>query len=126
MPAARLPVGGESGPGARPTNLAWVRSIRDQCQVAGVPVFIKQLGRYAYETQPAEGRPQGADYALANLGAEHPQRKWFRGWTLIHNGDRSDWYRYFHGRDRKGGNPEEWPEDLRLHEWPEDKAETGG
>jgi protein gp37 len=37
-------VGGESGSGARPMNLDWVRSIRDQCQAAGVAVFVKQLG----------------------------------------------------------------------------------
>lgn len=37
-------VGGESGPRARPMDLAWVRAIRDQCRRAGVPLFIKQLG----------------------------------------------------------------------------------
>ena len=36
--------GGESGPGARPCDVAWVRSIQDQCKAAKVPVFIKQLG----------------------------------------------------------------------------------
>src|SRR5262249_7852786 len=30
-------VGGESGPGARPMELDWVRSVRDQCARAGVP-----------------------------------------------------------------------------------------
>lgn len=35
--------GGESGPGARPMNLEWVRGIRDQCQQAGVPFFYKQV-----------------------------------------------------------------------------------
>src|SRR5439155_26689720 len=33
--------GGESGPGARPLEKAWVLSIRDQCQAAGVPFFFK-------------------------------------------------------------------------------------
>jgi protein gp37 len=37
-------VGGESGPKARPFDLAWARSIRDQCKSAGVPCFVKQLG----------------------------------------------------------------------------------
>lgn len=37
--------GGETGPGARPMNLDWARSIRDQCQAAGVPFFLKQLNR---------------------------------------------------------------------------------
>jgi protein gp37 len=37
-------VGGESGPGARPMDVAWVRDLRDQCQRAGVPYFFKQWG----------------------------------------------------------------------------------
>lgn len=36
-------VGAESGPGARPMRLDWVRSIRDQCADSGVPLFVKQL-----------------------------------------------------------------------------------
>jgi protein gp37 len=35
-------VGGESGPGARPMKVDWVRSLVSQCQHAGVPVFVKQ------------------------------------------------------------------------------------
>ncbi len=37
-------VGGESGPGARPMDPDWVRSIRDQCVAAGVPFFFKGWG----------------------------------------------------------------------------------
>lgn len=43
-------VGGESGPHARPMHPDWVRSIRDQCQAAGVPFFFKQWG----EWQPSD------------------------------------------------------------------------
>jgi protein gp37 len=51
-PIPRLPlqgihwviVGGESGPRHRPVNPVWVREIRDQCLVAGVPFFFKQWG----------------------------------------------------------------------------------
>ena len=35
-------VGGESGPGYRPMDLTWARSIRDQCAEFGVPFFFKQ------------------------------------------------------------------------------------
>jgi protein gp37 len=35
-------VGAESGRGARPMDEDWVRSIRDQCREAGVPLFYKQ------------------------------------------------------------------------------------
>ena len=34
--------GCESGPGARPCDVAWMRSLRDQCAAAGVPYFLKQ------------------------------------------------------------------------------------
>jgi protein gp37 len=37
-------VGGESGPGARPMDEAWVIDIRDQCQANDVPFFFKQWG----------------------------------------------------------------------------------
>jgi protein gp37 len=37
-------VGGESGHGARPLAPEWVRSLRDQCQIAGIPFFFKQWG----------------------------------------------------------------------------------
>ncbi|MGC9400635.1 MAG: DUF5131 family protein [Anaerolineae bacterium] len=37
-------VGGESGPGARPMDEAWVTDIRDQCQVSDTPFFFKQWG----------------------------------------------------------------------------------
>jgi len=36
--------GGESGPNCRPMDLAWARSIRDQCKEAGVAFFYKQNG----------------------------------------------------------------------------------
>lgn len=39
-------LGGETGPGARPTHPDWVRSVRDQCQAAGVPLFFKQWGEW--------------------------------------------------------------------------------
>ncbi len=37
-------IGGESGKGARPMDLAWARSLVGQCRAAGVAVFVKQLG----------------------------------------------------------------------------------
>jgi len=37
-------LGGESGPGARPMHIDWVRSVRDQCVGAGVPFYFKQWG----------------------------------------------------------------------------------
>lgn len=38
--------GGESGPESRPMHPDWARSLRDQCQEAGVAFFFKQWGEY--------------------------------------------------------------------------------
>ena len=40
-------VGGESGRGARPMHPDWARSLRDQCEAAGVPFLFKQWGEWA-------------------------------------------------------------------------------
>lgn len=49
-------VGSESGKGARPFDLAWARSLRDQCKAAGVAFFVKQLpsGNTHPLTDPAD------------------------------------------------------------------------
>lgn len=39
--------GGESGRGARPMHPEWARSLRDQCEEAGVSFFFKQWGEWA-------------------------------------------------------------------------------
>jgi protein gp37 len=39
--------GGESGPGARPMNPDWARSVRHQCAAAGVSFLFKQWGEWA-------------------------------------------------------------------------------
>jgi protein gp37 len=44
--------GGESGPGARPMHPDWARSLRDQCQAAGVPFFMKQMSGPRKATMP--------------------------------------------------------------------------
>ena len=38
--------GGESGPSARAMAPAWVRGVRDQCALTGVPFFFKQWGAH--------------------------------------------------------------------------------
>jgi protein gp37 len=82
-----LIVGGESGPQARPCDVAWVRSLRDQCRAAGVPCFVKQLGaKIRSESNPHPGVVLGVTTTPL---------------------------------DSKGGNPAEWPEDLRVREFPQ-------
>jgi protein gp37 len=43
--------GGESGPNAEPSHPDWFRSLRDQCESAGVPFFFKQWGEWIPSSQ---------------------------------------------------------------------------
>lgn len=43
-------VGGESGPRARPMQISWARSARDQCIKQKVPFFFKQWGGFRPKT----------------------------------------------------------------------------
>ena len=87
-------VGGESGPGARLMDLAWARSIVAQCKSAAVPVFVKQLGAAACD---ARNGIAGAQLSIPQEAA---------GLVSLRL------------RDRKGGDMSEWPEDLRIREFP--------
>ena len=50
-------VGGESGHKARPMQLDWARSLRDQCQAAGIAYFCKQLGGVVDKRHDLEDMP---------------------------------------------------------------------
>ena len=86
-------VGGESGPDARPFDLGWARKTVEQCTLVDVPVFVKQLGAqpivYA-TTTPGQRGPIGAEESVTI--------KPFR--------------------DRAGADPSEWPDRLRVQEFP--------
>jgi protein gp37 len=43
--------GCESGPGARPCDFVWLRSLRDQCRDAGTPFFLKQATSAMQDTR---------------------------------------------------------------------------
>ena len=51
-------VGGESGQKARPMQIEWARSLRDQCQAAGVSFFMKQLGGVADKRHDLKDMPE--------------------------------------------------------------------
>ena len=90
-------VGGESGPAAKPTDIAHIRGIVQQCQAAGVACFVKQVG----------ARP--ILKCIADTGSDWPVG-----------------VRFSHGvqgrsvmlADQKGGDPAEWPKDLRIRDFP--------
>jgi protein gp37 len=98
-------VGGESGPGARPFDLAWGRSIVQQCKAAGVACFVKQLG-----AKPLERFPRRPEDPLH-----------IDGWTAVRNNatdGAAEFYRYLTLKNRKGGDIAEWPPSLRVREYP--------
>ncbi len=94
-------VGGESGPGARPCSVEWVRSIVRQCAEAGVACFVKQLG--------------------ANVEIDHAENAsdYGDGVSIVGNEGDSFGPTRLKFTDPKGGNPDEWPEDLRVRQMPE-------
>lgn len=113
-----LIVGGESGPGARGCELGWIEAIVKQCQAAAVPVFVKQLGAKPYEAKRATTGPQGTEDALRDLG-RLSESFVPKGWTHRTLPDGTSWYmRYPRFKDPKGGDWDEWPEPLRVREYP--------
>lgn len=105
--------GGESGPNARPFRLEWARSLREQCRKAGVAYFLKQLGRV----------PR-VNYYDEELRQYHDENGWDwpdpDDWSIEHDGQP-----YLNAtvtlrtRDRAGADPDEWPPDLVVREFPE-------
>ena len=95
-------VGGESGPGARPMRVEWVRAIVDQCKAAGAACFVKQFG-----PRPIMDKSDAVQ-AVA-LGA---------GWE----GRAGHVSGIVSLRDRKGGDLIEWPVDLRVQQFPLEAA----
>jgi protein gp37 len=83
-------IGAESGTMARPCELWWIKNLIGQCRDADVAPFVKQVGRH-----PA---PRRIPYPAGGPEA----------YTLEH----------VFIRDSKGGNWNEWPEDLRVRQFP--------
>jgi protein gp37 len=90
-------VGGESGPGARACDVQWIRSIVKQCQDADVACFVKQLGAVAAHI----GEPTG------NFRTHNGRRQYEVDAVQLSL------------KSKKGGDPSEWPEDLRVRQFPE-------
>jgi protein gp37 len=111
-------VGGESGPGARPLEIEWVRSTVRQCRAANVACFVKQLGAVPLIPEvPVPLNVTGPDAIKMQSAID---REWPAG---THFGNRTGNPK-LNGRqvllkDSKGGNWLEWPLDLRVREFPE-------
>ncbi len=98
-------VGGESGPGARRFDVMWARRIVDNCRASQVPVFVKQLG--ANPMASASASSISVDRKLPGGGRLSLKMASFESSTTLCL------------RDGKGGDPSEWPEDLRVREYPD-------
>jgi protein gp37 len=86
-------VGGESGPGARQFVDQWARDLVSECRGASVAVFVKQFGAKPAEYVAPSGAPDdGGDLIPLRLAS------------------------------RKGDDMAEWPEDLRVRQFPEIEA----
>lgn len=103
-------VGGESGPQARPCGLEWVRHLADQCKMAGIPYFVKQLGRWILGEETGFGLPQKWMFPGGAV--------WVPGIIGPDNYKRPDNAVAFQLTDNKGGNWNDWPKDLRVRQFP--------
>ena len=93
-PVRWVVIGGESGHNARPFDVQWARDLVAQSQRTELRVFVKQMGANAIDSNPDTGNSFMR----------------FAGWqpntvevVLQH---------------RKGGDSEEWPEELQMQDWP--------
>lgn len=101
--------GGESGHGARPFNLAWARSLRDQCRAAGVPFFMKQAGSNPVHNRELETDERNHLYDLtADDSTRESYARAVETSSLVQ----------LKLIDRKGGDLDELPGDLRVREFP--------
>lgn len=87
-------LGGESGPNARVCEIDWIRKLKYRCEAAAVAVFVKQLGARA--SDPPNG--------VAGKSLAVPEDA--RGLISLRLAD------------AKGGDPEEWPDDLKVRDFP--------
>ena len=86
--------GGESGPRARPCELAWIRSIVKECREADVPCFVKQLG----------ARPIIYHHEALQVEAGGGRVEWDDSGEFLSARPIL--------RSRAGSDPAEWPVDL--------------
>jgi protein gp37 len=109
-------VGGESGPEARPDNVAWIRGVVEQCVAAGTKAFVKQLGAVVIDRN---------DVGFEAELVEPPDPEaWPTPVRVEENLDGTrDGYQgapvRVHLRDKKGGDMSEWPAGLRVRELPD-------
>lgn len=101
-------VGGESGPNARPCQIEWIRDVVEQCKQAGIPCFVKKLGKIVMwrpSSGPCGNWPPDTrfDYDRGGESSNH---------RIVMN-------------DKKGGDLAEWPFDFQVREFPDGRFVKG-
>lgn len=91
-------VGGESGAHARPFDVDWARDLVTQGKEAGVPVFVKQMGSHAYESTEQSWQLVAGETVMDVVDMRNAKLDL---------------------RDKKGGDWDEWPAELRVRQFPE-------
>lgn len=91
-----LIIGGESGDGARVFDVDWVRSLIVECFDGAVMPFVKQLG------------------AIVRFPAHEWRGRSIHDIAYTPDGGMLG----FRLKDSHGGDWNEWPEDLRIRQWP--------
>lgn len=102
-------IGGESGHGSRRLEANWSRWIVQQCAINKTPCFNKQMGTFVVDRNDSFGYEKN-DWNLDNTEAEHD----INGFRENYQG--ADCRIML--RDKKGGDISEWPEDLRVRQFP--------
>ena len=107
-------VGGESGNGARPFDVQWAQSVVEQCRAAEVPCFVKQLG----------ADPIDSSLRDVWLKGQHHYTRPPDDPIVVEALKRPDYRVTPHQlgrllRHKKGADMSEWPEELRLRQFPE-------
>lgn len=107
-------IGGESGPGARPCRMEWIRSVMEQCLAQGVPCFFKQAGSFPVVDYYADN-----DLREWALSGRHTVFNHGHEWRAI-DGQPTPGKSFIRVnlRDYKGGDLAELPAEFRERQFP--------
>ena len=100
-------VGAESGPKRRELELPWIDDIRESCETYDTALFIKQLGKSLWI-------PNDTFERWPHFG---------EGLAVSDNQPRQGELCRVRLNARKGADPNEWPADLRIRQFPGEAVE---
>jgi protein gp37 len=102
-------VGGQTGQGLRPLHPDWVRSVRDQCQEAGVAFFFKGWGDWV----PVDHSGEGNKITIAKWDKEEYHRSMHKIYCFDMENKMVKVGKKYSGAELDGEVWQEFPEGLR-------------